>query len=142
MVKKTKKDCCEDQSTKYPYHGAEIRHINRAIGQLEGIKKMIEERRYCTEIMALLSSVRGSIKSVESNIMETYLDSCVTKAFRQVMNWIRNKKSASLKKYLRSPALKFFTTNLAFIIHFSSMIMTLNYLTFLRRITKKFNLNS
>jgi DNA-binding FrmR family transcriptional regulator len=102
MVKKTKKEnCCEDQSTKYPYHGAEIRHINRAIGQLEGVKKMIEERRYCTEILALLSSIRSSIKSVESNIMETYLDSCVTKAFQANNEMDKKQKISELKKIFK-----------------------------------------
>ncbi len=101
MVKKTKKDCCEDQSTKYPYHGAEIRHINRAVGQLEGVKKMIEERRYCTEILALLSSIRSSIKSVESNIMETYLDSCVTKAFQANNEVDKKQKISELKKIFK-----------------------------------------
>lgn len=101
MVKKTKKDCCEDQSAKYPYHGAETRHINRAIGQLEGVKKMIAERRYCTEILALLSSIRGSIKSVESNIMETYLDSCVTKAFQASDEVDKKQKIKELKKIFK-----------------------------------------
>ncbi len=101
MVKKSKEENCCEETSKFPYHGEEIRHINRAIGQLEGVKKMIEERRYCTEILALLSSIRGSIKSVESNIMETYLDSCVTKAFQASDEIDKKQKISELKKIFK-----------------------------------------
>jgi len=101
MVKKTKKENCCEPTSQYPYHGAEVRHINRAIGQLEGVKKMIEERRYCTEILALLSGIRSSIKSVESNIMETYLDSCVTNAFQANNEMDKKQKISELKKLFK-----------------------------------------
>jgi DNA-binding FrmR family transcriptional regulator len=77
MVKKSK-DCCP---VEYPSHAAELGRINRAIGQLEGAKKMIDEKRYCPEIIALMRGARAAIKSVEANILETYLGSCVTNAF-------------------------------------------------------------
>jgi len=79
MTKKTKRsnsECCES-----PYHGNELGRLNRVIGQLEGTKRMIEERRYCPEILTLLRGARAAIKSVEGNILETYLGSCVTNAF-------------------------------------------------------------
>ncbi len=77
MAKKSK-DCCPKE---YPSHATELGRMNRAIGQLEGAKKMIDERRYCPEIIALLRGARAAIKSVEANILETYLGSCVVNAF-------------------------------------------------------------
>jgi len=85
--KPSKPTCCP---TEYPYHGKELSRINRAIGQLEGAKRMIEEKRYCPEIITLLRGVRAAIKSVEGNILETYLGSCVTNAFQS--NDEKNKK--------------------------------------------------
>src|SRR5271170_4546176 len=91
MAVKTKKplakECCP---TEYPYHGSELSRLNRVIGQLEGAKRMIEERRYCPEILTLLRGARAAIKSVEGNILETYLGSCVTNAFES--NDLRDKK--------------------------------------------------
>ena len=55
--------------------------LNRAIGQLEGIKKMIEEQRYCPDIIVQLKAVRSAIKHVESNILKTHLEECVAKSF-------------------------------------------------------------
>ncbi|MDR1476605.1 MAG: metal-sensitive transcriptional regulator, partial [Rickettsiales bacterium] len=39
-----KKDC--DCESKYPSHEKELGRLNRALGQIEGVKKMIEARRY------------------------------------------------------------------------------------------------
>lgn len=64
-----------------PCHKHEIPRLNRAIGQLEGIKKMIEEQRYCPDIIIQLKAVRSAIKHVESNILKTHLEECVAKSF-------------------------------------------------------------
>ena len=51
-------NCDMKNSTENPSHKQEIPRINRAIGQLEGIKKMIEEQRYCPDIIIQLKAVR------------------------------------------------------------------------------------
>ena len=67
----------KENSNNHPCHKAEIPRINRAIGQLEGIKKMIEERRYCPDIIIQLKAVQSAIRRVESNILKTHLENCV-----------------------------------------------------------------
>lgn len=64
-----------------PSHKKEIPRLNRAIGQLEGIKKMIEEQRYCPDIIIQLKAVRSAIKHIESNILKTHLEDCVVASF-------------------------------------------------------------
>ena len=68
--------------TQHPCHKAELPRLNRIIGQLEGIKKMIEEQRYCPEILIQLKAVRSAIVSVEKNILSTHLEKCVTDSFK------------------------------------------------------------
>ena len=75
MKKDSKKDM-NSKKSENPNHKHEIPRLNRAIGQLEGIKKMIEEQRYCPDIIVQLKAVRSAIKHVESNIEE-----CVAKSF-------------------------------------------------------------
>ena len=75
-----KKEFTNDMNIKKsenPSHKHEIPRLNRAIGQLEGIKKMIEEQRYCPDIIVQLKAVRSAIKHVESNILKTHLEECV-----------------------------------------------------------------
>ena len=54
----------------------EIR-LNRCIGQLNGIKKMIEEDRYCDDILIQLSAVNKSIKSVANIILDNHMHTCL-----------------------------------------------------------------
>ncbi len=51
--------------------------INRIIGQMNGIKRMIDENRYCDDILIQLSAINNSIKSLANNILEEHLNSCV-----------------------------------------------------------------
>ena len=61
-------------------HDSELGKLNRISGQVEGVKKMIAERRYCPDILTQLRAVRSAVRSVEANILETHLKSCVTES--------------------------------------------------------------
>lgn len=77
----TKKNNTSTDSNHHPCHQQQIPRINRAIGQLEGIKKMIEEQRYCPEILIQLRAARSAIRAVESCILKTHLQACVSESF-------------------------------------------------------------
>ncbi len=53
--------------------------ISRIEGQLKGIKKMIEQDTYCSDILVQLSAIENSVKSLSNHILERHLYSCVTK---------------------------------------------------------------
>src|ERR1700728_217072 len=74
---KNQEDCC---THKHPSYSSELPNLNRVSGQVEGIKKMIDERRYCPEILAQLRAIRAAIKSIELRILDTHLSHCVTQA--------------------------------------------------------------
>lgn len=61
-------------------HQAEIGKLNRIAGQIEGIKKMITDHRDCTEVLTQLRAVRSALKTVEANVLETHLHSCVAES--------------------------------------------------------------
>ncbi|MDR1323727.1 MAG: metal-sensitive transcriptional regulator [Candidatus Margulisbacteria bacterium] len=65
----------------HPSHSGQIARLNRISGQLDGVKKMITERRYCPEILIQLKAVRSALRSVESNILKSHLESCVAESF-------------------------------------------------------------
>ena len=56
-----------------PNHMENIPRLNRIAGQIEGIKKMIADGRYCPEIISQLRAVRSAVKAVESNILQKHL---------------------------------------------------------------------
>lgn len=62
-------------------HTAEIRRLNRIIGQLQGIGRMIEAKRYCPEILVQTRAAVSAIHSLEGAILEDHLRHCVKQAF-------------------------------------------------------------
>ena len=76
-------------------HSDNIPRLNRILGQVEGIKKMIEDKRYCTDILMQLRAVRSALKSVESNILQKHLQHCVAQSFASDTD--KNKKIDELK---------------------------------------------
>lgn len=63
-------------------HKCELPRLNRIAGQVDGIRKMIDEGRYCPDILTQLRAVRAAIRSVEANILESHLETCVADAVR------------------------------------------------------------
>lgn len=51
--------------------------INRIAGQMNGVKKMIEEDRYCDDVLIQLSAIDKSIKSLADAILDSHLHTCV-----------------------------------------------------------------
>jgi DNA-binding FrmR family transcriptional regulator len=66
--------------TKHPLgtsHAGEIPKLNRIRGQLEGVTRMIGEKRYCPDILVQLAAARAAIKSVEVGILSRHMHNCV-----------------------------------------------------------------
>ena len=51
--------------------------INRVAGQVGGIKKMIEEDRYCVDILNQIAAVRSALDQLGLNLLTGHLESCV-----------------------------------------------------------------
>jgi DNA-binding FrmR family transcriptional regulator len=64
----------------HPSHAAQVSKLNRAIGQLEAIRRMIEDRQYCVDIMTQLRAARSALKSVELGVLETHMNACLSEA--------------------------------------------------------------
>ena len=58
------------------------RRLNRAIGQLNGIKQMVDDNRYCGEVLVQLSATRSAIQSIERIVLQNHLETCVVEEIR------------------------------------------------------------
>jgi DNA-binding FrmR family transcriptional regulator len=91
--------CCgHHKALAHPDHKKELSRLNRAIGQMEGVKKMIGERRYCVEILHQLKAIRAAIRATETNILKKHLESCVSDSFNDKKE--RAKKIDEIKELL------------------------------------------
>ncbi len=79
MVMKMEK-CCNKKTHRGDDEKKIINNrISRIEGQLKGIKKMIEQDTYCSDILVQLSAIENSVKSLSNHILENHLYSCVTR---------------------------------------------------------------
>lgn len=56
--------------------------LSRIEGQIKGIRKMVEEGRYCVEVLGQISAVHEALRGVGKLIMRNYLENCVTSSLR------------------------------------------------------------
>ena len=59
-----------------------IRRLRRIEGQVRGLQKMVEEDRYCTEIMTQIASVHEALRGVSRELMRNHLRHCTADAVR------------------------------------------------------------
>lgn len=65
-----------------PDHTEQKKRVNRIRGQIEGIDKMIDERRYCIDILHQVKAARSALQSLEAEILKVHLRHCVRSAFK------------------------------------------------------------
>lgn len=70
--------CCNKKTVRNEQEKKELQtRLNRIIGQLGGISRMVEEDRYCDDILIQLSAVNQSVKSLANYVLEKHMYSCV-----------------------------------------------------------------
>ncbi|MEM7467132.1 MAG: metal-sensitive transcriptional regulator [Pseudomonadota bacterium] len=57
-----------------------IKRLNRIEGQVRGIVKMLEEERYCIEILQQMQAIKSAFSKVENAILKDHAATCVAAA--------------------------------------------------------------
>ena len=76
--------------------GKHIPRINKVVGQLNGIKKMIQDKRYCPEIITQLKAVSSACQSLEIIMLQKHLETCVMEAFHSKDKKVQSEKIKEL----------------------------------------------
>lgn len=59
-----------------------IKRLRRIEGQIRGLQKMVEEERYCADIVVQISSVQEALRGVGRALMHNHLRHCTAQAIR------------------------------------------------------------
>lgn len=62
-------------------HEGSLNRVRRIAGQVQGIRKMIEEQKYCIDIITQIQATRSALRSVELQILQRHMRHCVSDAF-------------------------------------------------------------
>ena len=59
-----------------------LNRLRRIEGQVRGLQKMVEEERYCADVLTQVSSVQEALRGVGRTLMRNHLKHCATTAIR------------------------------------------------------------
>lgn len=71
----------------------DIQRLNNLIGQIEGVKRMLDEKKDCIKVLTQLKAIRAGVSGVMNKIIEDQFETCmssVTKKDKDLLITIKN----------------------------------------------------
>jgi CsoR family transcriptional regulator, copper-sensing transcriptional repressor len=62
---------------------ANLKRLRRIEGQVRGLQKMVEEDRYCPEVITQIASVQEALRAVGRQLLRNHLKHCATSAIKK-----------------------------------------------------------
>jgi DNA-binding FrmR family transcriptional regulator len=87
--------------SKNPCHKTQLSRLNRIGGQVAAVGRMIEDGRYCVDIMTQIQAARAALTTVELDILKTHLGACVADAGSSKDTKKKDKKLEEVMNLLR-----------------------------------------
>lgn len=75
-----------------------VPRIRRVEGQVKGIEKMIIKKKYCIDIFQQIAAVVGALKSINAEILENHLKTCVKETMKNGTDKEISQKITELKE--------------------------------------------
>jgi DNA-binding FrmR family transcriptional regulator len=77
-----------------------LNRLNRIEGQVRGIARMVEEGRYCIDVLTQLQAVRAALSKVETEMLKEHLGHCIEGAIVNGDKDEQRKKASELIELL------------------------------------------
>ena len=75
------------------------KRLNRVIGQLNGVKAMVDDNRYCGDVLTQLSAAESAVHSISAIIMRNHLETCVVEQIQQGNTEVIDEVMTLLKRF-------------------------------------------
>lgn len=95
--------CCHHKATPRSVQMQEDlqKRLNRVIGQLNGVKTMIDDNRYCGDVLMQLSAAESAVHSISAILLQNHLETCVVEQIEQGNTQIIDEAMQLIKKFAR-----------------------------------------
>jgi DNA-binding FrmR family transcriptional regulator len=96
--------CCGSPRYKNTPRSAELQRsvttrLNRVIGQLNGVKSMIEDNRYCGDVLTQLAAAQSALSAVSRIVLQNHLETCVVERIQQGDTEVIDELMGLIKKF-------------------------------------------
>ena len=81
-----------------------LNRLNRIEGQVRGIGRMVEDDRYCIDVLTQLQAARAGLARVETEMLKDHIGHCVQAAFASGNEGEQREKTAELIELLQRTA--------------------------------------
>lgn len=78
-----------------------ITRLNRIEGQIRGIKNMVEEERYCVDVLNQVSAVQAALNSFNKELLANHIHSCVVEDIRAGKEEAVDELCETIKKLMK-----------------------------------------
>ncbi len=73
-------------------HEEQLQFLKKIEGQVRGLQRMIQEKKYCVDIITQIHSVIGALYRVENEVFKKHIDGCVVNALKGKSETEKQKK--------------------------------------------------
>ena len=87
--------------TQNPDHKDNMVALRRIEGQVRGIQRIIEDRKYCVDILNQIHAVKGALSRVEEKILQKHFQHCVSTAMTGSSEREKQQKLDEVLKLIR-----------------------------------------
>ena len=77
------------------------KRLNRAIGQLNGVKDMLDDNRYCGDVLMQLAAAESAIHNVSALLLQDHLETCVVEQIQQGNVEVIDEAMQLIKRFVR-----------------------------------------
>lgn len=75
------------------------KRLNRAIGQLTGVKAMIEDNRYCGDVLTQLAAAESAVRRVSEMVLAEHMSTCVVEEVRAGNDEVIDEVMALMRRF-------------------------------------------
>ena len=92
--------CRHKQRTEEEYKHL-ITRLNRIEGQVRGVRKMVEDDRYCIDILTQVSAIQSALNSFNKELLGQHIKSCVVHDIREGKDEVVDELVCALQKLMK-----------------------------------------
>ncbi|MCP1101349.1 DNA-binding FrmR family transcriptional regulator [Aequitasia blattaphilus] len=78
-----------------------MNRLNRIEGQIRGIKRMVEEERYCVDILTQVSAISAALNSFNKTLLSNHIHTCVVRDIKEGNDEVVDELCDTLQKLMK-----------------------------------------
>lgn len=94
-------DCCKTKQRSEEEYKSLIHRLNRIEGQIRGIRNMVEQGAYCTDILVQSAAVTAAVNAFNKELLANHIRTCVAQDIREGKDEVIDELVTTLQKLMK-----------------------------------------